>query len=234
MCGPRRHLPARSLEAMLRLLVLLLILVNGVYFAWGEGMLRAYGFAPAQQSEPQRLVQQIHPEALRTLTPDEFKRVEAQVQADLAPKECLQAAPFDDAQATTLRHALESAFAPGSWQLDAVVVPARWIVYMGKYANADALAKKRGELAAMNVVAQSVNSPALEMGLSLGAFETQADATAELNRLSLRGIRTARVVQEILQGPQSQLKLPALTPEMKARLNDLKPALAGRPLKSCG
>ena len=231
MCDPH-HLNIRS-EAMLRFFVLILILSNGVYFAWREGMLRAYGFAPVQQSEPQRLSQQISPEAMRMLTPSELKRVEALAQADLVPKECLQAGPFDDAQAATLRHALEPILAPGGWQIDSVMVPARWIVYMGKFANAEGLAKKRGELTAMNVVSQPVSNPAWELGLSLGEFDSQAAATAELNRLSQRGIRTARVVQESQEGLKSQLKLPALTQEMKARLNDLKPALAGRALKSC-
>jgi hypothetical protein len=57
---------------MLRLLVLILILANGAYFAWSEGLLRAYGFAPAQQREPQRLAQQIKPEALRVLSAGEL------------------------------------------------------------------------------------------------------------------------------------------------------------------
>ena len=61
----------------MRLLVLFLILANGLYFAWSDGWLRAYGFAPAPQSEPQRMAQQIRPEALRVLTPSEFRRVEA-------------------------------------------------------------------------------------------------------------------------------------------------------------
>ena len=56
---------------MLRLLVLLLLLANGAYFAWSHGLLAAYGLAPASQSEPQRLEQQIRPEAIRILsTPD--------------------------------------------------------------------------------------------------------------------------------------------------------------------
>lgn len=218
---------------MLRLLVLILILANGIYYAWSEGMLRAYGFAPALQSEPQRLSQQIRPEAMRMLTPSEIKRVDAIAQADMVPKECLQAGPFDDAQVATLRHALESILAPGGWQIDAVKVSARWIVYMGKFANAEGLAKKRGELAAMSLVSQPVSNPDLEIGLSLGDFDSQAAATAELNRLSQRGIRTARVVQESQEGLKYQLKLPALTQEMKVRLNDLKPALVGRALKSC-
>jgi len=197
-------------------------------------MLRAYGFAPAQQQEPQRLTQQIQPEALRVLTPAEFKRVEAQVLADLVPKECLQAGPFDDAQATALRRTLETALPTGSWQLESVAVPARWIVYMGKFANAEGLAKKRGELTAMNLVPQGLNNPDLEIGLSLGGFDTQAAAAAELAKLGLRGIRTAKVVQERQEGRQFQLKLPGVTQEMKPRLNDIKPALGAKLLKSCG
>ena len=62
---------------MLRFLVLALALINGVYFAWAQGLLQAYGFAPAQQTEPQRLGQQIKPEALRLLTTQELRQSEA-------------------------------------------------------------------------------------------------------------------------------------------------------------
>ncbi len=218
---------------MLRLLALLLILANGVYFAWSEGMLRDYGFAPVQQREPHRLAQQVRPDAIRVLTPAEFKRVEAQVHAEVVPKECLTAGPFDDAQAASLRRALESTLAAGSWQIESVAVAARWIVYMGKFANAEALAKKQGELTAMKLVPQALTNPDLEIGLSLGGFATQSEATAELNKLSLRGIRTAKVLLERQEGKQSQLKLPAVTPEMKAQLVDFKPSLTGKPLHSC-
>ncbi|HMA07272.1 MAG TPA: SPOR domain-containing protein, partial [Ramlibacter sp.] len=44
---------------MLRLAVLLLVLANAGYFAWAHGSLRSWGLSPAQQSEPQRLEQQI-------------------------------------------------------------------------------------------------------------------------------------------------------------------------------
>ncbi len=218
---------------MLRLLVLILILANGVYYAWTEGMLRAYGFAPAQQREPQRLGEQFRPQAIQVLTASDFKRAESQAQAELAPKECLMAGPFNDAQSAVLRRSLESALASGTWQLDTVDFPARWIVYMGKFANAEALAKKRGELAAMKVTPQPLNNPDLELGLSLGGFDTQADATAELVKMALRGVHTAKVVQERVQGKQAQLKLPTVSPDTKSRLADIKTALAGHPLHSC-
>ncbi|MBL0243749.1 MAG: hypothetical protein IPQ22_07005 [Rhodoferax sp.] len=113
-------------------------------------------------------------------------------------------------------------------------VPARWIVYMGKFANAEALAKKRDELAVMNLVAQALGNPDLEPGFSLGGFDTQAAAAAELSRLtSQRGIRTAKVVRERDQGDQNQLKLPALTEE-KASFERSQARVGGRRSLPCG
>lgn len=62
---------------MLRSLVLALLLANAGYFAWTRGLLADYGFAPAAQSEPQRLTQQIRPEAMRLLSPDEARQLES-------------------------------------------------------------------------------------------------------------------------------------------------------------
>ncbi|NKE66652.1 hypothetical protein RAMLITH_12530 [Ramlibacter sp. RBP-2] len=60
---------------MLRLVVLLLVLANAGYFAWSQGLLAAWGFAPAATGEPQRLRQQIKPEALRILREEELRRL---------------------------------------------------------------------------------------------------------------------------------------------------------------
>jgi hypothetical protein len=218
---------------MLRLLVLGLILANSVYFAWTSGLLHAYGFAPAQQTEPQRLAQQIKPEALRILSADEFKTVEAQMQAQSAPKECLQAGPFGEAQWATLRAALEGALPADTWQLTTVQEPARWIIYMGKYPNAEARDKKRVELLAMKLSAEPISNPELEPGLSLGGFDSSASANAELASLGQRGLRTARVVQEHEARQATVLQLPAVTEALRERLAELKPALAGNSFKGC-
>lgn len=218
---------------MLRLFVLALILANGLYYSWSQGWLRAQGFAPAQQSEPQRVAQQIRPEALKVLTPAEYKKVQTLVQSDLEPKQCLQAGPFETPQVNALDQALTAALPSGSWQFESVVVPEHWIIYMGKFATTDALDKKRAELAVLKLVPQPLRNPDLEIGLSLGGFDTQAAATAELSKLALRGIRTARIVQERSAGNATYLKLPAVTEALKQRLNDLKPALGSQTLKAC-
>lgn len=218
---------------MLRVLVLALVLLNGLYYAWSHDLLRDYGFAPARQAEPQRLTQQIRPEAIHILSPDELRPAEAVTAAPARAPECLQAGLFDEAQVVVLRKALEAALPPGSWLLDTAVEPARWIVYMGRYPNAEVLARKRAELANLNLRFEPLTNPELEPGLSLGGFATQAEATEALAALSRRGVRTARVVQERAEARGSLLKIPAADEVLRARLGEVKPALAGKLLRSC-
>lgn len=217
----------------MRVLLLILVLANSVYFGWTSGLLRPYGFAPALQNEPQRVAQQISPQSVVVLSKGELKQVEAQAQADLAPKECLQAGPLDEAQRAELRSALENALPADSWQINSKTEAARWIVYMGKYPTAAAQAKKRKELAELDFKTYAVNNPALEIGLSLGGFDTKAAANAELTKLTQRGIRTARVVQEREAGVHHWLKLPAVTESLKTQLEGMKPALGDIPLRKC-
>lgn len=218
---------------MLRLLVLLLVLLNAGYYAWSQGMLRTYGWAPAEQSEPQRLTQQIRPEAIRILPADEGRRAEQVALTPPKPPECLQAGLFDEAQTETLRKALEATLPAGAWSLELLVEPARWIVYMGKFPNAAALDKKRAELEKMKLKLQSLDNPELQLGLSLGRFDTQAQAQAELAALQKRGVRTARVVQERLEIRQSQLRIPAADEALRPKLEEIKPALGDKTLRSC-
>lgn len=218
---------------MLRLLVLLLILANGGYFAWSHGLLRAYGFAPVRQTEPERLGQQIQPDALRIVPEGEAVRLEAQSRSAQGPTLCFTAGPFNEGQTLLLRRALEAGLPDGSWQIESTPLPERWIIYMGKFADAAAQTKKRGELQAMRLTIGAVNNPELELGLSLGAFETRDAAAQALEQLASRGVRTARVLQEQAASTASQLTLPAVSAEVMQKLDAIKPALVGKPLLAC-
>ncbi|WP_296510169.1 SPOR domain-containing protein [Rhodoferax sp.] len=218
---------------MLRLIVLLLLLANGVYFAWSHRYLEMYGFAPHTSNEPQRLQQQIKPEAVQVLSASDMKKAEAQAQAEAAPKECLQAGPFSDDAAVALRKALDAALPSGSWQLESAKVSARWVVYMGKFASEDLLTKKKAELTGMGIKSEPVHNSEFQPGLVLAGFETEAAAKSELAKLAPKGIRTAKVVQEREAGAVQQLKLPAVNEALKAKLQELKPVLQGHPLKAC-
>ena len=222
---------------MLRFFVLTLLLLNGLYFAWSQGLLQSYGFAPAQQSEPHRLTQQIMPGAVQLLSAKEAQQVAAPAPIPPAApvaRACWQAGMFDEAQAARLREALVAAAVPAdAWSLDPVVQPGRWIVYMGKFANAEALAKKSSELAALKLKVERLSDPALRPGLSLGGFETQAAADAALAALTQRGVRTARVLPERAEVRGLLLRLPAADEALRAKVAALQPLLADKALTPC-
>ncbi|MEJ5027548.1 SPOR domain-containing protein [Comamonas sp. MYb69] len=70
---------------MIRFAIVLLLLANAGYYAFSQGMLRSLGWGPEDPSEPERVQQQVKPDALRILTPQEAKQ--AQELARTAPAE---------------------------------------------------------------------------------------------------------------------------------------------------
>jgi hypothetical protein len=227
---------------MLRSIVLLLLLANGLFFAWSQGLLAAYGWAPAPQSEPQRLAQQIHPEMVVVLP---SQRAEAALATAAAPAVvasapveppeptvCLTAGLFDAARSALLAQALADNLPPGAWTLAPGVDPGRWMVYMGRYASDELLERKKAELRGMRVKFDAAPA-SLEPGLSLGRFDNQAAANRLLRELTQRGVRTAQVVAERLETQGMRLTLPAVDSTLKARLEALKPALGGKALRAC-
>jgi hypothetical protein len=219
---------------MLRFFVLFLLLANGLYFAWSEGWLRELGAGPTLQAEPQRVAQQIQPDALRILSSDEVLKVEALAAAPKVPPECLEAGLFDAKQSAALRQTLETRLPVGSWTLAATVQPARWIVYMGKFANADALNKKKTELKGRGVAFEVLRNATLEIGISLGGYDTQAAADRALKELTQKGVRTAKVVQEKPEQRGDLLRLSAVDDKLRPVVDGINEALGGKALKICG
>ena len=222
---------------MLRLVVLLLVLANALYFAWSHGHLASVGFAPLAQTEPQRLAQQIKPEKMRVVGLDDASKRQATtvVTAPLLPAatECLQAGVFTQTQTAVLSAALTSTLPAGSWVLEGAVEPARWIVYMGRYASVDSAIKKRGELRGLNVASELVNTAPLAPGLSLGGFDTEGEAATALALVSRRGVKTAGIRQERAEVRGQRLKLPVVSSELRNALAALTPQLAGKALQAC-
>jgi hypothetical protein len=228
---------------MLRLLALALVLANAAFLAWSQGWLAGYGLAPAVQAEPQRMAQQLRPEAMRLLTTAEARQLEgsspgASTSASTsttasAASDCLQAGLFTDEQAGLLRARLQASLPTGSWSLEPGAEGGRWMVYMGKYTSAETLAIKRSELRRIGVPFELLTNPTFGPGLSLGRFESQANADAELGNLTQRGVRSARVVLERPETLGLQLTVPAADANLRSLLDGLKPQLAGKALLAC-
>ncbi len=87
---------------MIRFAIVLLLLANAGYYAFSQGMLRSLGWGPEDPSEPERVQQQVKPDALRILTPQEAKQAQDQARTVTAePAPAPVAAPVSEPVAAT-------------------------------------------------------------------------------------------------------------------------------------
>jgi hypothetical protein len=192
---------------MLRALVALLLLANALLFAWAQGWLDGVaGIKPQGDREPERLARQVNPQSVRVLAPGVVQTALAASAAEAAPAEataaspalsCLEAGPFVGTaeQRAAADEIKRAALPPGAIASAAVMRPAVFIVYMGKYASPEALQRKTDELKRRNVESEVLhNVPWLEPGLALGRFNDRAAAEAHLAALAERDVHTAKVL----------------------------------------
>ena len=242
---------------MLRLMVLVLLVLNVGLYARGQGWLLAYGWGPTPQREPQRLAQQIRPEALliqpgaaasaptapapaeapapaasEATAPPPTPAPQAAASASVSTV-CWQVADIEPAQADALRALLRLNLAEGRWVLDESGLPERWMVYMGKFPNAAELAKKREQLTELKVPFSPVTNATWGPGLSLGVFSAQEGANTALQDVARKGVRSARVVRERPSSQRYLLRLPAISPADQPALDAIGAALPGKPLETC-
>lgn len=234
---------------MLRFALLLLVVANAGYLAWSQGWMASLGFAPEQQSEAYRLQQQVRPDAL-VLVAEPASPPDAPAPAMPAPSApaaeppalvaanepeiCRQAGPFDEAQVEVLRAALRQQALPADrWEFQPTSINGRWMVYLGKFSDAEALDKRRADLRSKKIDFDRAGG-ALDPGLSLGRFSNEEAATRELTKILRQGVRGARVVQERPNSTAYMLSLAAIPVSMRPQLEAfLKPSLAGKPLRPC-
>ena len=249
---------------MLRLAVIVLLLANAGYYAWSQGLLRPLGYAPQEQSEPQRMNQQIRPETLQILKVNPSKTSSAAPPGSTStptptPTSPSQATAANDSPTPTTTPAA-SAPADSAECLQAGVFDDR---------QAEALRTAAAGLPAGSWTLEPTPIPGrwmvymgrfddietldrkraelrarkldhdraggtLELGLSLGRFSSKEAAERELTNLGTKGVRTARVIQERAEAPGFTLRLPAVNDALRAQLHVLRAAMAGKTLRACG
>lgn len=225
---------------MLRLFALLMLLANAGYFAWSQGHLRPLGWGPVEQREPERLAQQLASDKLRLdggapapATPNPSPAA-ATTATGAEPTTCLSLTGLSAEQASAVTTALGSANLDNSrWTQDESVLPERWIVYVGKFPSTDLLNRKKTELRSLRVEFRDVNAPALQPGLALGTYSTEAAAQTALQELGRAGVRSGKVTKEREEQRSVAVRLPALTDAERTRIEPLVLQAAGKPLTVC-
>jgi hypothetical protein len=220
---------------MLRLLVLLLVLGNAGFFAWSQGWLDGVdGVPPAQaEREPQRLQQQINPNALRLLSPAATSAAIAAADGRAHAIRCLEAGPFETAAVGAAEQTLVG-LPPGSWVRVTEERPAVWAVYMGRFADREAQQKKEDALRRLHLPWDEVTSPPeMAPGLSLARFGDRAQADEALVGFIQRGVRTARVVMLVASAPQHRLRVARADTALASRLAQLQSPALGDGFRAC-
>jgi hypothetical protein len=218
---------------MLRGLVALLVLANALTWSYHQGHLQAVGLSPATVREPERLTAQVNPDKL------EWRLFGAESPAPANPPPvdtstaCWQVGGYTASQADALKQALAEPGVPTGWALEDNLLPARWVVYLGKFASTEALQRRKTELRQAKVDFRDVSNPALQPGLALGTYSTEEAAQQALQDVQKAGVRGAKVAQERPDTHTYTVKWPALTPTERAQLNPLGPAFAGKSLQEC-
>jgi hypothetical protein len=217
---------------MLRLFVLFLLIANGLFFAWSNGYLSLWGFASVSKNETFRLKEQIEPERIaikpknapQAPTPADTSQA---VASDMSTV-CLNAGVFNDKQSAVLKQAFSTKLPDLRWRFEETNVPARWIVYMGKYPNNTMRDLKKSQLDQIKVRYEVLTEGSLEPGLSLGSHATQLTANQALQQLVKQGVRTARVLQESPDQKGQTLVVPAIEEASRSKLNAVYASLAAQ------
>lgn len=222
---------------MLRTLVAALVLANLLFFVWARGWL-APGFPPPRQaeSEPERLAEQVRPEALTVLP---AKAASAALDAVReAASACLVAGPFAADKVEAAEAALAAAQpASGAWAREAVAPPpVVWLVFAGRYADAPTRRARQQELSKLGLEVEALTAPPeLAPGLVLSRHATRAEAETALTRLvNGKSLKGARVVELPAPPPGYWLRVPRADAELAARLKALPAdALGGEGFRAC-
>jgi hypothetical protein len=222
---------------MLRLLLLLLVTANALFFAWSQDLFAEQGWSPKRVSEPQRLQQEVQASAIRLLNSANDKTestapTPAVVLAE--PTSCLWAPGFSPGQADALRQALSALDLPASaWSLAEARSNGRWIVYWGKFEKPEVMAQRKARLRQLNIDFREVTLPRLSPGLALGTFSNEQAAEEALAVVQAKGVKTARVATERAESVSWALRLPTITEAQRSVVLSVGDALAGKSLLAC-
>lgn len=204
----------------MRVVVLVLLAINALFFAWSRGWLDTVTGLPAHGGrEPQRVAAQQHPERIQPLA--------ASAVAALAQRSCLELGPLEgDAALAAAQAALRNAGAQA--QVRSSEQAGVWAVATIKLADPDFRARKEATYEQLRLNFEPLEGlPAEQPAFILSRHASQAAAEAQIEAFGKRGMKGLRVLA--LKDPlmRHTLVLPQADGLLAGRLRASKdPALA--------
>ena len=204
----------------MRTILLLLLLANVTLFGYTR-------LDSAGRGEAARLAQQVHPDSIRLLTPQQVAALGPAKVAALADV-CLEWGPFSDGERARVLAELEPASLGRLLTQKRVEITTAYWVFVPRLPNKAAAEKRAAELKEAGVNDLFVvDSGPQRLAISLGLFRTEEAATTHVAALGRLGIADARVGPRQQVVAQTQLIIRDPEAAVVARVKALQPRFPG-------
>ncbi len=210
----------------MRVLVIVLLAANALFFIWSRGWLDSLTGLPANGlREPQRLAAQQHPERIQPLA--------ASAVAALQQRSCLEVGPFNDDAALAAAQAVLRA-AGATVESRSQDAPPVWVVATIKLGDAEFRARKEATYKQLKIAFEPLAGlPAEQPAFVLSRHAGEDEAKTALDKLDKRGLKGLRVLALPVGSARQSLVIPKADGLLAAKLKASgDPALAG--LRACG
>jgi hypothetical protein len=227
---------------VLKLIFWLLLAVNGVLYAYGQGYL---GHFSGNEREPARLKNQQNADKLVVIPPAKANAaVATPLAAAVAPQEnraetvaCYEVGNFALADARRFEAAvapLELGDRQARRNLPGTEISS-YIVHIPSQGTKEAADKKTAELRALGVTNYFVmsDSPVMRWAVSLGVFKTEAAAQSQLAMLQKQGVHSARVAPRMGASKLLAFHFRDIGADVKAQLDEKLKAFPNQEGRSC-
>ena len=210
----------------MRIVVVVLLAVNALFFIWSRGWLDTVTGLPAQGGrEPQRVAAQQHPERIQPLA--------ASAAVAAAQRSCLELGPLEgDAALAAAQAALKTAGAEA--QVHSSEQAGVWVVSTIKLADPEFRARKEATYKGLHINFEPLEGlPAEQPAFVLSKHATQAEANAQAESFDKRGLKGLRVLA--LKAPTSRHTLVIAQADglLAARLKASRDAALAAGFRAC-
>ncbi len=214
----------------MRILFFILMLANAAFFAYAS-------LGPGAQAggDAQIISQQLNPEKIRLLAPEQVGALTRKPEAPKVETVCLEWGALLGDDAARAGQALEPlALGARLTQRKQEDVAGYW-VYIAPLANRQAATQKAGELKRLGVDDYFVVSddPKWRNAVSLGVYKTEDAAKARLAALRAKSVKSAVIGAREPQSGRTWFQVHEAGPALAAKLNELKQGFPGTEVREC-
>ena len=208
----------------------ILMLANVSFFAYAW---RSAG--AVANSDAQIIGQQINPEKIRLLVPEQVSALTRKPETTKVPTVCLEWGVFVGGDEARAGQALEQlGLGAKLTQRKQEEVAGFW-VYIPPLASRQVATQKAGELKRLGMDDYFVvpDDPKWRNAISLGVFKTEEAANARRDALQAKGVTSATIGVRESQRSKTYFQVREANLTLAAKLNELKQRFAGTDVREC-